>query len=488
MQPLLCVTVTAPTMAELRRRRDAVVDADVIELRLDSVSDPDVTGALFGRRRPVIITCRPTWEHGGFTGSEEARKRLLADALRVGADYVDVEWQAGFDDLIATTGGKRIVLSAHDFDGMPTDVVSRLQAMRARGTDVVKLAVKTTRLSDCVTLRDIGSRIGRGGGLVLIGLGEHGFATRLLSARFGSMWTYAGGISDVGQLTPDVLVHEFRFRDVTDTTDVYGVVGAPILHSVSPAMHNAAFRAAGLDAVYLPLPAVDVDDFVAFARAFGVKGASVTTPYKVTLFDRVDLASKMATRIGAINTVRVVDGRWFGENTDVGGFLEPLRGRVPLGGTRAAILGAGGAARGVAIALATNGAEVRVHARDRARAVTIAKLVDGSVGPWPPECGSWDLLVNCTPVGMCPGVDGTPLDADRLTGRFVYDLVYNPPATRLLREAAAAGCQTIGGLGMLVAQAREQFEWWTGVRPSGDVMRDAASKRLSEFTQQAPAG
>src|SRR6266851_1015937 len=106
MQPLLCVTVTAPTMVELRRRRDAVADADIVELRLDSVDDPDVAGALSGRRRKVIVTCRPTWEGGGFTGSEEARKRLLADALDAGADYVDVEWRAGFDDLIATTGGR----------------------------------------------------------------------------------------------------------------------------------------------------------------------------------------------------------------------------------------------------------------------------------------------------------------------------------------------------------------------------------------------
>ena len=134
---------------------------------------------------------------------------------------------------------------------------------------------------------------------------------------------------------------------------------------------------------------------------------------------------------------------------------------------RAAILGAGGGARAVAIALASSGADVRVHARDRARAAQVAMIVSGDAGPWPPEPGSWDLLVNCTPIGMHPDPDRTPVEAGALTGRLVYDLVYNPKTTRLLREAKAAGCQTIGGLEMLVAQAHEQFQWWTDVTTAG---------------------
>jgi shikimate dehydrogenase len=170
-------------------------------------------------------------------------------------------------------------------------------------------------------------------------------------------------------------------------------------------------------------------------------------------------------------------------NTDANGFLHPLKDRVDLEGRRAAILGAGGAARAVAVALASGGCTVRVHARQRPQAEEVAALVAGSVGPWPPEPGSWDLLVNCTPIGMYPNVDDTPLPAERLTGSVVYDLVYNPPATRLLREAAARGCRTIGGLDMLVGQAHEQFTWWTGAVPPAGVMRQAADRRLTEFTR-----
>jgi len=277
------------------------------------------------------------------------------------------------------------------------------------------------------------------------------------------------------------MTEDYRFRTLSESTDVYGLIGGAVSHSVSPAMHNAAFRALRIDAIYLPLPSPDVDDVMTFGRAIGLKGASVTIPHKVTLFDRVDEVYSVARRIGAINTIRVADGRWLGGNTDAEGFLGTLQGRVPIRGLRASVLGAGGAARAVVGALASSGCTVTVHARRRAQAEQMAVLTPADIGAWPPEPGSWDLLINCTPIGMYPHVDATPIPAEQLTGRYVYDLVYNPIETRLLREATRAGCQTIGGLDMLVAQAHEQFQWWTGSRAPSGVMREAATKRLAEF-------
>lgn len=481
--PLLCETVTAATTADLRRRRDEVVGADLVELRLDSVSDPNVAGALEGRRRPVIVTCRPQWEGGQFKGTEDERRRLLSEALRLGAEYVDVEARARFDDLLAQAGGTRVVLSYHDFEGMPADLAGIVQAMRATGAPIIKLAVKTTKLSDCVPLLEIGSQLGRHAEFVLIGMGEYGLPTRVLAGRLGSIWTYAGSNREVGQLALETLLHEYRFRRLSASTDLYGLVGLPVTHSVSPAMHNAAFAALQLDAVYLPLPARSADDFVQFARAFGLKGASVTIPHKTSLFERIDELDSVARRVGAINTIRIADGRWLGGNTDVEGFLRPIVERTTLQGLNASILGSGGAARAAAVALTSSGCRVRIHGRNRERADAVALAVSAGAGPYPPERGSWDLLVNCTPVGTYPDVDQTPIDQSHLTGRFVYDLVYNPARTRLLREAADAGCQTIGGLEMLVAQAHGQFQWWTGVCPPAGVMREAAEKRLAEFTR-----
>jgi 3-dehydroquinate dehydratase/shikimate dehydrogenase len=482
-KPLLCVTVTAATTAELRQQRDAVADADLVELRLDSVSDPSVAGALAGRTRPVIITCRPAWEGGEFRGSEEERKRILAEGLSQGAEYVDIEWRAHFDDLIAQSAGRRIVLSAHDYHGVPIDLNARVHAMRSTGAEVVKMAATLTSLSDCVPLQRLGADSGRQRGLVLIGMGPYGLSTRVLAGRFGSIWTYAGALTDIGQLSAHSLLKDYHFRSIEDTTEFYGVAGGSVLHSVSPAMHNAAFRAARVDAVYLPLPAVSAADFAKFGRALGISGASVTIPLKVSLFDQVDEVYSVARRIGAINTIRVENGRWIGGNTDASGFLEPLQERVTLTGLRASVLGAGGAARAVTVALASSGCSVRVHARNRQQAEETAMLTSVELGPWPPAPDSWDLLINCTPVGMYPRVDETPIPADQLTGRYVYDLVYNPSVTRLLRDAAAHGCQTIGGLEMLVAQAREQFQWWVGTRPQAGVMREAALKRLAEFAR-----
>ncbi len=476
-RPLVCATVTAGTTADLRAERDRA-RGDMVELRLDTVRDPDVAGALAGRRQVAIVTCRAKWEGGQFEGSEEERHRLLGEALDFGAEYVDVEWRARFDDLIARDRGRRIVLSSHDFAGMPGDLADRAHAMRATGVDVVKIAAKATRLSDCAALLGLAD----GGRSVLIAMGDAGLTTRVLAGRFGSAWTYAGSVRDVGQVSAAALIDEFRFHTISDSTELYGLVGSPIGHSVSPAMHNAAFAAAGRDAVYLPLPATDADDFMRFAEAFGIRGASVTIPFKVSLLPFVHDVDETAHRIGALNTLRRTGGVWHGRNTDAAGFLQPLDERqIDLRGMRASILGAGGSARAVAVALASRGARLTVHARIRERAERVATGVAAKVGGWPPPAGSWDLLVNCTPVGMYPRVSETPLDASMISGGIVYDLVYNPLETQLLRDAAAAGCRTIGGLDMLVAQAVEQFVCWAGERPDVSVMRIAALKRLSEL-------
>jgi shikimate dehydrogenase len=212
-----------------------------------------------------------------------------------------------------------------------------------------------------------------------------------------------------------------------------------------------------------------------------VKGASITIPFKVSLFDRMDEVYAVARRIGAINTMKAQDGRWIGGNTDAAAFLSPLRDRVNLRGARVAVLGAGGAARAVAVALSSSNAHVTVYARSVAKAQEVAMTAAADAATLPPKSDSWDILVNCTPVGMYPKNNETPLDASLLTGRHVYDLVYNPTTTRLMRDAATAGCEAIGGLEMLVAQALEQFEWWTGTKPPSGVMREAALKRLAEF-------
>ena len=472
----LCVTVTGPTMAELRKRRDEAADADMVELRLDTVMDPDAAAALAGRRTPVIVTCRPTWEGGQFKGSEEDRRRLLRDAQQLGAEYVDVEWKAGFTELLEWRGGQGVVLSMHDFAGVPTDLTSRAAAMRASNAEVIKLAVMAHRVSDCLPLLSLGRASTHQ--TALVAMGEAGLPSRVLARRFRSCWTYAGDGIAPGQLPLTRLRDEFCFRRVTERTAVYGVVGRPVTHSVSPAMHNAAFKAAQIDAVYVPIAAADYDDFLEFAEGIALAGASVTAPFKGDAFERADERDATSRRTQAVNTLRRSGDRWIGSNTDVAGFLEPLQARMSVRGARATVMGAGGAARAAAEALTAAGAHVSISARREARAEEAAALVGCSVADWPPMPHSWDILVNATPVGTAPAVHESPFPDGAFTGQLVYDLVYNPPDTMLLRAARAAGCRTLGGLDMLVAQAQRQFEWWTGLKPSERVMRDAALRAL----------
>jgi 3-dehydroquinate dehydratase/shikimate dehydrogenase len=458
-------------MAELLAARDAARDVDMVELRLDGVADVDVAGALEGRSHPAIVTCRPTWEGGRFEGSEDERRALLAQALDRGAEYVDVEWRAGFTEVIAQAPA-RVIVSSHDFAGVPSDLDARVRAMRQTGADVIKIAVTAARLADTLRLLDIA----RDGNAVVIGMGAAGLPTRLLATRFRSRWTYAGDGVAPGQIPAAQMLGRYRFRSVGPRTTLYGVVGANAMHSLSPVLHNAAFAASGMDAVYVPFQAADFDDFLTFAETLGVEGASVTIPFKLDALHAAHGADDLTRAAGAANTLRRRQDVWEATNTDIAGFTEPLEAMLPgtLQGARVAVLGAGGAARAVVVALTSRGAQVTVHARRLEQAQDVAVL-GATAALLPPEPGSWDVLVNTTPLGGAVSRDESPLPGGPFTGRLVYDLTYGAGESKLVREARAAGCLALDGLPMLVAQAERQFEWWTGQRPRPGVMAAAVA-------------
>lgn len=471
-------------MARLVAARDASSVADLVELRLDGVDRPDVRQALAGRRTPVVVTCRPRWEGGAWDGGEAEREQLLESALRGGADFVDIEWLAPWRAAFLDRWRDRVVLSWHDFAGVPADLVARAQHMAGAGAAVVKIAITTARLRDLDALLAVRRELPASTRLVLIGMGPAGVVSRLLPHRFGSVWTYAGSGVAPGQEPAERLVREYRVRALGARTALFGVVGQPVGHSVSPAMHNAALATCGVDAVYVPFSAEDFDDFAWAARAFDVAGVSVTAPFKDDAFRVARRADPVSTALGTANTLRrEADGTWAARNTDVEGFLAPLAG-TDLAGARAAVLGAGGAAKAAIAALQSCGAVATVYARRTEVARALAQRLGAEAGAWPPEPGTWDLLVNTTPVGTWPDHDTSPIEASIVHGSLVYDLVYNPPATALLRAAEANGCRVVPGLNMLVHQAARQFEWWTGQPAPIDAMRAAATARLEEFRRE----
>ena len=472
MPALVVQTVTARSMAELRAARDAA-SGDMVELRVDGVADLDVAGALAGRTKPVIFTCRAAWEGGRFDGDEATRLSLLARAIQLGAEYVDVEWRADRRGL-PVNPDTVIVLSHHDFSCTPGDLEDRIAAMASEQPDVLKIAVTAHRLSDAVQLRDA-TRLDIPH--VAISMGRSGHLSRACPRLFGSLWTY-GGTAAPGQLSVADLIDVYRVGEQSDSTALYAVAGAPLAHSASPAMHNAAFAASGIDAVYALLDTDDAAELLRACEAFGVSGASVTAPLKTGACALVTDRDDLAMRTGSVNTMRRDGNVWAGRNFDVAGFLSPFERRhEDLAGTRCVVLGAGGAARTALWALQSKGAQVEVSARREDRARELAGEFGAAVSAWPPAPG-WDLLVNTTPVGTWPEVDAVPVDADAVRGRAVYDLIYNPEETALLRVAHRAGAETIGGLEMLVGQACLQFEWWTGRTAPRDVMVEAARRFL----------
>lgn len=473
--PKIVATVTGTTMAELCAARDraTTTGADIVELRLDGVSDIDVSAALSGRALPVIVTCRPVWEGGRFDGAEGERLRILADALRQGAEYVDVEWKADRRSL-PSDRPSAIVLSHHDHAQTPADLPQRVRAMRADHAGIVKISTMARRLSDVVRLhdavRDLGPR-------VAIAMGSAGQVSRIWPAGFGSAWTY-GGTAAPGQLDPQLLVNRYHVRETRPTTRVYGLIGSPVEHSASPAMHNAAFAALGIDAVYGTFDTSDANDFWTLADGLRIAGASVTAPLKRDMRARLDRVDDTVERVGVVNTLRCGSSGWEGRNFDIAGFLDPLRPHAEsLRGQHAVVLGAGGAARAAVFGLQSIGARVAISARRSVAAASLATEFGVESIEWPPQPG-WHVLVNTTPVGTWPRVSQSPLERDLVRGPLVYDLVYNPVETQLMTWARAAGGEAIGGLSMLVAQAAAQFEWWTGQPAPVDVMRKAAEEFL----------
>lgn len=514
----ICSVVAGSTAAEaqrqFRRALSPSVRARTVELRLDYLRSAGERSALLRwlsrRRRPrptVIATCRTRRGGGRFPGSVETELEILGQAVRAGCRWCDVEIETAERlepaALQKTLAPARLLISAHDFRGLPRGLPDLLRRLGRRGASAVKIAATCRTLRQARRLLAL-TRNRRD--VVAIPMGETGDAARILALREGSALAYAtlARATAPGQTSVAAMHQVYRLDGrphgkltrrfgrsaygPTRSTRVYGVIGDPIAHSLSPLMHNAAFAACGMDAVYLPFRVRDLSDFIEAVRAFGLSGFSVTLPHKQRILERLDDCDPLAAEIGAVNTVVVRGGRrLYGYNTDYVGVLRAMQRRVPLASSRVLLLGAGGAARAVAFALAKAGAAVAVWARRPAQARALARAVGGeSISRAALRHERFDALVNCTPVGMFPG-GGSPLEAGELNARVVMDLIYRPRQTELLKRAERRGIAVISGVDMFLEQGAAQWEIWTGQRAPRAVMRRAVLAALAA-EERASAG
>jgi shikimate dehydrogenase len=260
----------------------------------------------------------------------------------------------------------------------------------------------------------------------------------------------------------------------------FAVFGNPVGHSLSPIMHTAAFAATAFNGVYVAVPVPDIRPAVAGLRALGFRGASITLPHKESVMACLDEVEETARRIKAVNTIVNTDGRLQGYNTDVSGAIRALKEKTPLAGRAVAILGAGGAARAVAFGILAEGGRVSIFNRAAGRGKKLADELQAEFRLLSEfKADSYEIMVNTTPLGMAPRADEMPVAVEKLRpGLVVMDIVYNPLKTRLLREAAGAGCTTIDGLSMFVHQGARQFELWTGMKAPVDIMRMTVEAEL----------
>lgn len=466
--------------------------AELVELRLDWMrARPDVGKLLKDRPTPVVITCRRQEDRGQWSGTEEQRMSVLREAIIGGADYVDLEIDVA--KSVPRYGTTKRIVSFHNFDETPLDLNQIYAEMAECDPDIIKLVTMANCQEDNIRILELV----RAANIPTVGfcMGEFGITSRLLCGQFGSPFTYAGFSRDremaPGQLTFAEVRNLYRYDKVTDNTKVFAVVGDPIAHSMSPLLHNAAFRKAGFDGVYLPMriPEGSLTTTIKELERLNIQGYSVTIPHKHEALQVADSLDEMAEEIGAANTLFRENNEWRATNTDCDAIeqtvlegLKPLPdGDSGLEDKRVLILGAGGAARAAVHAMLRNDARVTLTNRSRDRGQRLAGEMDCKLLPWENRSTEeYDVLINCTSVGMHPNVDETPFPDHWLREEtLVFDTVYTPENTLLLKQARERGCATASGVEMFVRQAARQFEIFTGQAAPREYMEETMRRAMA---------
>ena len=464
----ICVSLT-PRRVEDIFAAD-IAGADCVEARLDYLEDPEESMNTRWDELgiPLIAACRGRDRGGMFEGSIDDELRILGRAAANGARFVDVDYRFArpFD-------GASVIGSFHSFGNTPADLETLMESICQKRISMAKVATMVNTWDDNRRLLELlGRRWSKP--VVVIGMGDMGQITRIVGPLRGSALIYAssGCASAPGQLSLRELRQTYRLGKLSGAARLIGVIGRPLGHSRSPELHNRAFEALGLDYVYVKLPVEDLDDFFANARRIGIESFSVTIPHKVEVMGRLDRLTPDAELAGAVNTVFLQDGLWVGDNTDVHGIRKALSG-VDIAGKRVVILGTGGAARAAVTAL------------DESCSITVlSRQAEPGIAQWSREVRvdrfdkvadyNCELLINATPVGMAPDEDGCPIRGT-IGAEAVFDMVYNPSETRLLKAAAEQGKVAIPGTRMFLAQAARQFEIWTGRAAPAEVFERTLS-------------
>lgn len=492
----ICVAIAPSNTSELAMRLEEAMELEpgFIEIRFDAVEPSELFAAVekalqFASRCRLIATFRPKAE-GGFRQISDTERKAFWRDLPDGFWGCDVE-----SDAVSWTEHPNKIISRHDFNGVTDDIEGIFDELAEAEARAVKLAVMpndtVAALPAWKTLLRASERKREA---IIIAMGDAGMWTRILAPSRGALLTYASldgkGATASGQVTAGEMRELYSVDEIDEHTQIYGVIGDPIGQSLSPNIHDPLFRQAGLNAVFLPFLVKDLPGFIekfvhprTQEAGLDFGGLSVTMPHKLAIIELLDELDESARKAGAVNTVKVEDGKLIGFNTDADGFLEPLKRRVhDLKGTSIAIFGSGGAARACLSAFVGAGAQITVFARNVEAAeglrndvkYSVADLRDGN------DLSGFDIIVNATPIGMRGEFESvSPVPNARFSeGQIVYDLVTKLTDTPLLAVARRAGATIVPGVEMLISQGLRQFEIWTGLRGDEQLVRESIAKKM----------
>ncbi|MFO0909773.1 MAG: shikimate dehydrogenase [Isosphaeraceae bacterium] len=498
---LICATIGRGRHSSLAEEWKAAAEAgvDMVELRVDCLRrDPDLKRILANRPTPLVFTLRRGADGGLWRGNEEKRQALLREAIALGVDYVDLELDVA--KSIRRYGKTKRIVSYHNLKGTPGEIQDIAHQCDELDADVVKIACLAHSVADASRVLQLAKDSPVPA--ITIGMGDIGFFTRILGAKFGAPFTYAG-FNPERQFAPGMpqasdLKKDYLYNGINAETELYAVIGDPIGHSLSPAIHNAAFQTLGLNKRLVPLliPTGRLDESLKELEWLGFKGFSITIPHKEAVIPLLNRKDGAVERTGTCNTMVVTEGERVGYNTDYRAAMdsleEALGGRTddenssPLFEKQVLLLGAGGVARAIAFGLARRGASITVTNRHEERATRLAEEVGARTVNWGQRASTLaDILINCTPVGMHPNVDDTPVPPAAFSRQnmLAFDTVYHPENTMFLKLARERGATTVSGVEMFVLQAAHQFKLYTGQDAPVDVMRQVVRRKLGPIRE-----
>lgn len=478
---MICLTLSGPTILDnLKALADNKDYVDICELRLDLLSPSEVAKAADFPSMvdiPVILTLRRVSDGGKCTLQEKARRSLLIDTMKNGGfSYVDIEDDVKKSDVeeAAHSLGMKVIRSYHDFDGVPADIFSRVHSLASRG-DVAKIAVTPHNTADVMTLFRINEEL-KDVPKIIIGMGEWGVATRILYKKMGSILTFGSNGKAVapGMISARELKLLYRADQLNDNTGIYGIVGNPVMHSLSPQIHNPGFHKIHYNAVYVPFLSESIRSFLTLAEMLRMRGFSVTVPFKVDVVKYLGNITREVKQIGSCNTVVRVPNMWKGTNTDYYGFIHPIEKEIDDDRIKSAlVIGAGGAAKAIVWALKMRNVKVMIVNRTKSKADELARLYgvgSDSLDNISRYEGKVDLVVQATNMGLHPYEDVNPAENFHFSGKEIaYDIVYKPKYTKFLIAAEKAGCTLKFGWDMLMEQGKLQFESFTGYHYPKDI-------------------